>query len=462
MACKNTRKYDEFEGGTRLSITALGYLALYAYGIFKALFDRPIFGLYVYIFAFYLHAPARWWGKSLPDLRWSLLAAVITLAAIFIRSNDAKKIWLDFIENKFFLMFVLYVFLQGFWAINLNIHKEYMFLAAKFLVLIFIIQNAVRTEDDIKGFVLVNLLGCAYFGYLGMTTHAGGRLEGLGTSGLESANQLGQHISVILVFSCYLLLCNIGKLRYFLIPLVIMALNTVFLTESRGVLVGMAGAGVAAIFMIPPHAKKLFIFYVSLAAIAGSVLIGPQIIERFESMLQGENDDYDTQDRSAESRMVIINAQIEMFSASPLLGYGHRGTLLLSNEYIPQEFHTKNKDGGSARASHNFLMALLVDHGLIGTVLYLLVIGSCWLRVWRLHRSTNADDDSFLPTLAIGLSLSLICLMVAGLGSNNKKLEIDIWLYALIPLVCNMAYRVKAEAAKNKDLLGESAPNKAI
>ena len=98
-----------------MSLTALFYVLVYFFGLFKALLGKPIFGLYAYFFAFYLHAPSRWWGKGLPDVRWSLLAAAVTLVAIFLRPRSEKKIWFNFVENKLFFMFVIYIVFQTYY-----------------------------------------------------------------------------------------------------------------------------------------------------------------------------------------------------------------------------------------------------------------------------------------------------------------------------------------------------------
>ena len=431
-----------------MSLTAIGYALIYFYSLLKAFTTNPIYGLYAYLFALYLHAPARWWGKELPDLRWSLLAALVTVMAIFFSSKTKKKIWFDFFETKLFALFVLYVILQSLWALNYNIHKEYVFLSIKFLILIFIIQNTVRTEKDIIGFIVVNLLGICYFTYLGMYETGGGRLEGLGTPGMESANQLGQHMAVVLIFSAFLLLSDLGKIKYLLILPLTFALNGVLLTESRGVLIGILSAGLASFFVMPRVAKKQFLIYASLTMFAVSLLVGPQIVERFGSMMG--DDIGEGQDKSAQSRLVIIEAQTEMFLEAPFFGHGHRGTLLLSQQYIPVEYLTKTKSGKSSRASHNFLFALLVDHGLVGTTLYLLIIYSCIKKAYKVSKMVRIQNDSAMLFLILtGLGLSLICLMVAGLGSNNKKLEIDIWLYALMPLIYA---KIMSSRLKNKSM----------
>ena len=57
-----------------MSVTALVFLAVYFSGIVLAVFKHPRFGLYAYLFAFYVHPPGAWWRDDVPDLRWALIA----------------------------------------------------------------------------------------------------------------------------------------------------------------------------------------------------------------------------------------------------------------------------------------------------------------------------------------------------------------------------------------------------
>jgi O-antigen ligase len=415
-----------------MSVTAIIYLFIYFFGLFKAITDKPVYGLYVYFVAFYMHAPSRWWGKSLPDIRWSFIAGIITLIAIYLKNNNADIKYLDYKQNKYFLIFFVYVTIQLMWAINYDLQLEYVVLLIKFLILIFIIQNSIKTTEDLERVIIVNILGCAYIGYLGLTQHTGGRLEGIGTPGLESANQLGQHLAAVFMFSAYFLLKNMKPKMLFLWPFVGLNLMAIFMTESRGVLISLAVTGLFALFVIPPRIKSKFFIYYLLGIVAASSLLGPQIIERFSTMQVVETSD--TTDKSAASRMVIIKAQFEMFKERALFGHGHRGTLLLSREHIPEEYLTKSTN---RRASHNLFMTMLVDHGVIGFLLYFYVIWLCIKTVFLARKKLLRDNDqhNYLLVLQTGFVLSLFLFMFSGLGSNNKKLETDIWLIAIIPLI---------------------------
>ena len=51
-------------------------------GLLSSFVVHPRWSLITYIAVFYLHPPLRWSGAGLPDMRWSLLAAVVTLISL--------------------------------------------------------------------------------------------------------------------------------------------------------------------------------------------------------------------------------------------------------------------------------------------------------------------------------------------------------------------------------------------
>jgi len=425
-----------------MSITAIGFLASYFGCLFKAFSSRPIWGLFAYLIAFYAYPPARWWGQALPSLRWSFIAAICTLLAIYVKQKNVNVF--KYKETKLIFLFFVFLLSQYVWAIHTGIHSIYVVLVFKYLLLIVLIQNCLKSKKDVIQFIVVNGLGALYFGYLAYS-HGGGRIEGIGGPGISSSNSLGQHLAIILIVVSYLLFLNIGKKKLLVIPVILVILNTLFLTQSRGAVLALVCTGLIAMFYIPKAYKKQFIFLFLLGGIAFAILIGPQIIERFKGVQSNETGEIS--DSSAASRLVIIGSQIEMFKESPFLGQGHRTTLLLSPIYIPERYRTnssKGSAGQSRRSSHNFLMALLVDHGIIGSVIYLLIIYYCLTNLFavkklqKAHSNVKNEDFSEYIVLLTSFCLGLCCYMIAGLFSNNKIFEVCIWLIAVIPVTKNL------------------------
>lgn len=415
-------------------ITAFLYVVIYLYGSIRALLGKPMWGIYIYFMSFYMHAPTQYFGQFLPDLRWSLLAGFISLASLLLHKRDNWVFW-RFNENILLSILFIVVLLQTPFAINIESNLEYVFLLLKFIFFIFLLQNTVQSTKDIKKIIIVNIIGCAYLAYLGLSTHTGGRLGDIGTSGMDGSNQLGQHLTAVLFMGAYLLLCKWRKEHLLLIiPGLALTLMAIFMTESRGVIMALFGAGAVGALLVPKMSGKRWLCLSALGFIGSISLMGPQIIERFESM--GKDETGEVEDASARSRWVIIDAQKEMFEKSVFMGHGHQGTLFLSPTYIPPEYHA---NGVGARASHNVAMSFLVDHGLIGFTLYFLAIAIAFKKSLKVHSAIpegpSKEEHHELRIMLAGTSLALIAFMLGGMFSDNKKLEADIWLLGLIPLI---------------------------
>ncbi len=427
-----------------MSVTAIAYLLIYFGGLLVALFGRPMIGLYTYLFAFYMYAPGRWWGEALPDLRWSLMAALVAFFALVISKKE--KGWVVTTEVKLFIAYVVWVWIQSGWALSAGAHADYTVKVTKFLVLMFLIQNTIKDEKGLLGFIVVNLLGCAYFGWLGYTQHQHGRFETVGTPGLDDGNLLSMHMVPMLICGSYILLSNIGKIKFLAIPPVVLVLNAVMLTQSRGGLAGLASAAVMSLYFIPTHARKTFITYATLAALGGLSLMGPELLDRVSQVTESE--EIEEVDQSAYSRIVIIEGQWKMFQSNPILGSGHRGTLMLSPFYIDQQFMTEVGEGESRRGSHNMIMSILVDQGLVGAFFYFGMIFIALKRFFAVKKTICQWEDSNIGVYYIGFGLALISVQVMGLAANNIRLEIDIWLYAVLGLLYTWVQKHKAALAE--------------
>jgi O-antigen ligase len=167
------------------------------------------------------------------------------------------------------------------------------------------------------------------------------------------------------------------------------------------------------------------------------------IIDRFKAISPGEEGG--VVEKSANSRVVIISAQFEMFKSHFILGGGHRTTLLLSPDYIPQEYLTKTAIGG-VRGSHNLTMSIFTDHGIIGGLIFFsLVLGAIRQGV---KISKNLEIDKNFRLISLGAAGALVGVMSSSQFANSKVMEITIWLIAFITIILNIS---KVEKLNNQD-----------
>src|SRR5690606_19758811 len=106
-----------------MGLTTIAFVLAYAAGCAMAFARHPIYGLVTYVAVFYLHPPSRWWGSSLPDPGWAMIAAAVTLLAVMLRKDTISLAPL-FRQGIFvgFIIFVVWACVQSPWALNPPMH----------------------------------------------------------------------------------------------------------------------------------------------------------------------------------------------------------------------------------------------------------------------------------------------------------------------------------------------------
>lgn len=422
---------------------------MFAAGSFLALKKRPIYGLCVHLMCLYLHAPGSWWGSSLPDLRWSFLSALITLLSVMIHHKKETCVssvhWLSSPVSKLFLVYVLWVWIQNLWAINFDFNYQHSILLSKFLLLIYLIRKCLLNKEDCLALFVCHIVGSSFWGYIGLS-HTSGRFESVPSPGMSDGNLLAIHMGPFVLLASFVLLMGLNKYKFALIPFVVLTLNGIFLTQSRGGLVGLVGAGFLSIFFIPKYAKSKFFLYASVALIGAASILGQTFIDRIQNTV-GDQETGEVES-SAESRIFIAKAQWEIAKENILIGHGNQGTLMLSRYYLDNKWLT-GKEGARSRGSHNLTLSILVDGGLVGVVLYFGIFAYI-LKYFFSQRRNIVNESDGLYMLFLGAGLGIICFLITSQFANSVKLETDIWLMGMASVLIQWIKEKKSNALKVK------------
>lgn len=115
---------------------------------------------------------------------------------------------------------------------------------------------------------------------------------------------------------------------------------------------------------------------------------------RIEGMIAGFGGKEEGVDGSTATRMFLVEFGMEQFHENPVWGYGLANFRALVGYYHP---------GMTAYYAHNNYVELLVDWGVVGTILYYTIYV---IIIWKLFRIyQNQDDKMALCLLSIILSL---------------------------------------------------------
>lgn len=414
-----------------MSLTGLAFLIAFVAVMGLALFRHPLFGLYGYVALFYLHPPSRWWGEMLPDIRWSLLAAGITLiASLRFPSDRARRSWISTTPARVLIAYTIWMAIQTAWALDREQHLEAIVLFSKYVVLFYLVHRLIDTEDKVRDFLMVHVAGAFYFGYLAYSMEVSGRLEGVGGPGVDESNALAMQMATAVAVAAMLLLAEKGWRRWLCIAALPFLLNAIVLAGSRGAFLALIFCGIVLWRLKPQAYRRWFYWYAALGLVLLAILAHEPFWERVQT-IRTAVDAREELDTSALSRLELFDAQWRMFRAHPF-GTGHRGTEVLSVYYLEEKYLSVNPDGTrGARSSHNTFMTALVEQGVPGVVLFL----ALWQWVCRTLAQIKRDTVSSLSRLAgysAALGGALTVVFVAGWFVDYLKAEVQVWLFALV------------------------------
>jgi hypothetical protein len=419
-----------------MTLTGLVFMVAFLGALVLALVRNPIYGLYAYIADFYVHPPSRWWGHFLPDLRWSMLAAAVTLIAIMLRAppDQHRQRWYSTTPGKFWILFVIWFWIGGLWALDPSQHWPVAVLVAKYLLVYFMVYRLIDTPDKVTAFLLLHVAGCFYLGLLAYASDPSARLDGVGGPGIDDSNTLSMHLGTGVVAAAMLTLHLKGWRRYFCIVAIAFLMNAIVLTQSRGAFLALVAAGLMLFYLRPVAYRGTFYVFAALGVLLFFRVASTQFWERMNTVQVAAAGDDNAMDTSALSRYAMARAQLEMAKAYPL-GAGQRGSEVLSPRYLAKEFMAQGEKGG-ARSSHNVFLTLLVEQGVPGAVLFICVIVWTGQTLRRLKRETAVPSPTpeqvtrAVHAAAIGGGLTVV--LIAGNFADFSKCEVQVWLMALL------------------------------
>jgi hypothetical protein len=290
---------------------------------------------------------------------------------------------------SFVLLIVLYV--------PLAINTYYAYHAALALILLLpAILAIVITIDSHEMFNKISWLFSLISICLSLIVF---KSNGYGPGGIVGdANDVGLFLVMMLPFSYYLLLIEkkLNK-RLVLIFVLGITIGAIAYTSSRGAFVGLI-AVVSVLFLYSKHKFKITAILLLL-----SLCFLYFADEAFLGELKGITD---TQESTANERLLSWQSSWNMFVDNPL-GVGGGNFPVHFTDYQVDGFYRSDMWG---RAAHSLWFTLLPETGLIGTMLFFLIIYKNYKMLFRIVRENKPVDgaETRVPSLIHLYSISLI------------------------------------------------------
>ena len=429
-----------------MTIRAVIWIILFSAGALWS-FSHPIYGLYAYFLDYYAHPPIRWWGKSLPDFRWSFFISIILLATFLLKRRSLPRLEVKRPPQLTMMAFFILnaVFVSQTQAVDPDSSWRFTFMLSKFGMLFFLITQVVRTKKHFRGLILVQILGIFLWGWNTYQNprKKAGRLYGMG--GVDSYSDNGMAAVLIAIMPFIGAFFWEGKKweKVICIMAAPLVLNAFILCNSRGAFLGLLVSAMAAIMFSKGSLRKKILLTALPASILFMSLMDPAFIARIQTI-----ENYQ-EDGSASQRVTSWKGGMELIQDYPL-GTGGGGFETLSPIYIPDivEDH-----GGANRNVHSTYIQLASEWGIVGLLLFMGMLITSIIQLHKIRRTPPSTDDErqiFADSLAI--ELGIIGSMTAGIFTGRIYGESTYWLPAFAAALTNVHAVEKKKTQNAADL----------
>ncbi|MBI1923542.1 O-antigen ligase family protein [Candidatus Poribacteria bacterium] len=430
-----------------MSLNTIAFLIIYFLGAALALVKDPIYGLATYIFEYYNHPSLHWWGKSLPDLRWSLLISLVLLIAYLLRSGSCPYSFLKAPPTKWFLLLLITVWLVNtFAAIVPAASSKRATDYSKLILLYFLIIKVIRTPQQYQLIVWMHLISAFRWGWHVFRHPSGGRLEGLGGPDTSGSNELASHLLTVLPFLGYYFLAGQRWEKVACVLIAPFVVNMIILANSRGALLGIAVQGITAIMLSRGVVRSKAILGLVLGAGLFLYLADDNFIERQQTTLHYE------EDTSATSRLDFWRAGGQIMQDYPL-GLGADGFNAMLEQYLPTQ---------PGRSPHSMYIKVGVEWGICGLLFYLAAFGSVFMMLHRLRRQSQSDNGPMSRAYyeALAIEIGLIGRFTTGIFGNYLYNESFYWLAGLTVSLYNIAHSAESISEAQQEAKSNQFPNR--
>ena len=394
-------------------------------GLLASSFVNPAFGVFGYLFEYYLRPSLHWWGKGhIPDLGYNMIASVVLGGTYLLRRSSQRDIGPAPRGPGAFLLALTAVMCIVTLTTAVSTEKSFGRLQdyLKFITFHGLIVGAIRTEWALDGFVALHMAGAGWWGYELWTSpkrRQQSRLPGVGSGDTLGDNFASAHLLTVFPFLfAYLFKSKNIKLRLTALFAAPFAINTFILCNSRGGVVGLV-AMFACVPLLARKGQRIRVLIVGVLAAASILaLADPEFLSRQQTTSKYE------EDGSATERLESWRGGYRLVKEHPF-GTGGEGYVELSPVYIP-DVVAKNRE---KRAPHNTFVLVASEWGLLGLALFVGYYLSSFKLLMEVRRRAEGGDIWYYRSVAI--QLAMIGLLVAGLFADRLYAEAPYWMGAL-------------------------------
>jgi probable O-glycosylation ligase (exosortase A-associated) len=383
-------------------------------GAVVALF-RPFYGLLIYV-AFAILRPESMWYWSVPPGNYSRIVAIAFLIGWALhgfgdlRLRKSKPVFYCFVGFWIWgLLSTLFAAVYPEWGFQWLINM------GKILLPFVVGITLINSMEQVRQLAWTIGLSIGYLAYELNLAYYGGfnRLHWFGFGGMDN-NCVAIELVTGVGF-CFFLGYTADRLWKQLLAAasVLLQMNAIMFSFSRGGLLALIITGFAAFLLIPKRPIHFVGF--ALAVAAGIRLAGKEVLERFSTVFADKAE----RDFSAQSRLELWSNCVTLMRDNPFFGVGpdHFG------------YYAHVRFGWPlGKESHSLWFQTGAEMGVIGLALLIGFYFFCMAYLWPMTRDRYQTMDQRVRDMARMVIASLIGFMVASQFVSLEGLEMPYYV----------------------------------
>lgn len=405
------------------------YLMTYG-GSVVALFS-PFHGLLVYV-AFAILRPPSLWFWSVPPGNYSRTIAIAMLIGWAIRGFGNWKLGRGGAIVWAFIAYYLWAVLSGATvASNSDVAWNFVEFMAKILLPFLVGVSTIDSVAKLRQLAWTIVLSQGYVALELNRSYLDGynwALDGFGGMGRAV---FGAGLVCTLAISYFLILSTdrLWKKGVALFCTLAIA-HVVFLTFSRGAILGLITGGAVAFIITPKRPWHYVAFAIALAVALR--MAGPEIRERFSTVFAEEEE----RDASAQGRVELWKNCLVLIQESPVLGVGP--------DHFP--LHSQRFGWPIRKEAHSLWLQTGAEIGIPGMLFLMLFYILAVTRTRGLVRERGSPDREFLRWTACMVISGIAGFAVAGIFVTIEALEVPYYTVLLGVAALKLQARMPTES----------------
>ncbi|PWB38396.1 MAG: hypothetical protein C3F02_03515 [Parcubacteria group bacterium] len=367
-----------------------------------------------------------------------LVEILLLLWLLYLWAKRESKIKIDWLTIVFAL-YLLTAFVSAIWGVNFyfsfwsNTERgEGLLLWLHLFIWFFVLRNFISEKKHWLGLFDIFFLGAQVIGVLGLLQYAGVDFinqTGVGADRVASTIGNAAYLAGYLLFAVFIgLYLSVYRkklyLRLYYWLFVALDLFIAFQTGTRGAFIAFIATVllffIYNIFKISGSKLRRFLIAGALVFI---ILLALTFTNRNSSLVQKNTilrriTGISWTERTAQTRFMAWNSAWQGFKDKPILGYGQDNFQYVFNKYFNPQIYAHAGSQIWYDRAHNIFLDHLIAGGLIGLILYgVLIFGPLWVLFKKGLRS-KSDGLTLADKIQLGdqmLFLAIIAFIVQGM-----------------------------------------------